>query len=69
MIEIQTLSHSDGMVEVAITRLGQGRTTRYQIAAQAKQSEAKQNQTKRSKAATPKKNKYTKGAYGHLVRS
>lgn len=64
MIELNNISHNTNLAHVSITRLGQGRDTRYRITTQTPTEEPA---TEQSEAYLPIVNKYTRGKYGHLV--
>jgi len=64
MTDTNDIPHSTNWAHITITRLGDSRSTRYQISPQ---SEAKQR-THAEQAAMPIVNKYTRGKYGHLVK-
>ncbi len=64
MIELNSIHHTDNLAHISITRLGEGRTTRYQIL----ESEAKQ-ESEEQQVALPIVNKYTRGKYGRYVKS
>ncbi len=65
MTDTNDIPHSTNWAHIAITRLGDSRNTRYQILPQ---SEAKQ-ESEEQQVALPVVNKYTRGRYGHLVKS
>jgi len=62
MIELHDIQHENSLVHIGITRLGTGRTTRYEIT----QSE---NDTPQETTQVAITNKYTGGKYGHFVRN
>jgi hypothetical protein len=62
MIDLKALPHTETLVPITITRLGEERSTRYQIS----QSEAKP-ESQEQQELLPVANKYTRGKYGHLV--
>ena len=64
MIELNTIHHTTNLAHITITRIGEARTTRYQISAQ---SEAKQ-ESEAAQVALPIVSKYTKGEYGQFVK-
>jgi len=65
MTDTNDIPHSTNWAHITITRLGDSRNTRYQISAR---SEAKQ-ESEEQQVALPVVNKYTRGRYGHLVKS
>ena len=62
MIELNNIHHTQNLAHITITRLGEERSTRYQISAP---SEVEQEE---SQVPLPIVNKYTTGRYGHLVK-
>ena len=66
MIEINNISHPDNLAHITITRLGEGRTTRYQILPQseAKQEEAKPYDSRAALLASD----FLRRKYGHIYK-
>jgi len=64
MTVLSTIPHDINWARVTITRLGEGRKTKYQIASQ---SEAKQ-ESEEGQQPLPIVNKFTRGKYGHIVK-
>ena len=65
MVGLNNIPHDTNWAHIAITRLGAGRDTRYQISP----SEAKQESEEAIGVTTPiASTKYTRGKYGKLVR-
>ena len=65
MTVLSTIPHDINWARVTITRLGEGRKTKYQIASQ---SEAKQESEEGQQQPLPIVNKFTRGKYGHIVK-
>jgi|GEM_PF-6769399 len=61
MKDLSTISHPTNWGRIGITRIGEGRHTRYEISAGEMQQEQEQ-------ATLPIVNKFTRGKYGHCVR-
>jgi len=73
MAALNNIPHDTNWAHIAITRLGEGRNTTYQISAP---SEAKPEVSRspelsegEEQQALPVINKYTRGRYGHCVKS
>lgn len=64
MTVLSTIPHDINWARVTITRLGEGRNTRYQISAQ---SEAKQEE-KEQQQPLPPESSFTERKYGHIVK-
>ena len=64
MTTLSTIPHDINWARVIVTRLGEGRNTKYQIASQ---SEAKQ-ESEEGQQPLPIVNKFTRGKYGHIVK-
>jgi hypothetical protein len=64
MTDLSTIQHDINWARVTITRLGEGRNTRYQISAQ---SEAKQEE-KVQQQPLPPESSFTERKYGHIVK-
>ena len=64
MTHLSTIPHNINWARITITRLGEGRKTKYQIASQ---SEAKQ-ESEEGQQPLPIVNKFTRGKYGHIVK-
>jgi hypothetical protein len=65
MIDLKALPHTETLVPITITRLGEERSTRYQISL----SEAKpKGEAAEEQQLLPIVNKYTRGKYGNLVK-
>lgn len=64
MTDLNDIPHETNWAHIAITRLGESRDTRYQISP----SEAKP-ESEEVQQALPVTSKYTRGRYGHYVKS
>jgi hypothetical protein len=67
MTEINNISHDSNLVHISITRLGQGRETRYRITNHDTNNDQHQPNDQ-DRVQVPAANKYTRGKYGHLVK-
>lgn len=65
MADLNDIPHDTNWGRITITRLGEGRSTRYSVLPQ---SEAKQ-ESEEKQQPMPVSNKYTRGRYGHCVKT
>jgi len=66
MTDLNAIPHDNNLARITITRLGEGRNTVHRVLPQ---SEAKQASDEATGVAAPIVNKYTRGKYGHYVKS